>query len=256
MAMNMKLKMNINKRGSYIIESVICMPMFIASIIAMASIILLYSCIEDSSFIMANEMRLSAIEGKFADDKYLASIETNRKIRKAHSQVEHLAITDFGYKVNRLGNDNMIMMSMNMRMGVKNPLNLAAKASYDLSLATRAYVGKEGEIEPLDEDGFLRDDEPVYIFPKSGKKYHNKSCAYMRAAATPVSFSKNIKRKYGTCPVCMSKNAKYGSMVYVFPRYGENYHLPGCEVMNRHYITISRKTAKKRGYEACSKCGG
>lgn len=252
----MKSKMNINKRGSYIVESVICMPIFIVSIIVMASIILLYSCIEDSSFIMANEMRLSSIEGNFVDNQYFVPLKVSRKIKKSHSQVEFLAVTDYGYKIDRFGNDNMIVMSMDMKMRVNNPLNLAAKASYELSLATRAYVGKEGDVEPLDEDGFMRDDEAVYIFPKSGRKYHNKSCTYMRAAATSVSLSKDIKHKYGTCHVCGSKNAKYGSLVYVFPRYGENYHLPGCDVMNRHYITMSRKTAKKRGYEPCSKCGG
>lgn len=250
----MKLKINTNKKGNYILESVIIMPIFIVAIIVMASIILLYTSIENSSFIMAREMRCAAIKGHFFDSNYDLPLLIQKGI--SHKEVKGTIVSEYGYKVHKFSNDNIINLSMIINFDVKNPLRFASKSKYEMAMATRAYVGKEGDIEPLDEDRFTRNDEEVYIFPKSGKKYHNKGCTYMKAAAAPVSLSRTIKRKYGACPICGSKNAALGSLVYVFPSYGENYHLPGCDVMDRQYITISRKIAKKRGYDACSKCGG
>lgn len=254
--MNIKSKINTNKKGSYILESVIVMPIFIISIVVMTSIILLYISIEDSSFIMAREMRYAAIKGYFFDKDFELPLIIKKDIRSNNKMISDVLISEYGYKVDRLTNDEMIILSMIINFDVKNPLKLASKSKYELALATRAYVGKEGDIEPLDEEGFMRNDEEVYIFPKSGKKYHNINCTYMKAAAYPQSLNRTIRKKYGSCPICNSKKAELGSLVYVFPRYGENYHLPGCDVLERHYIIISRKTAEKRGYDQCSKCGG
>lgn len=254
--MKIRLKKITNKKGNYILESAIVMPIFIISIVVMTSIILLYISIENSSFIMAREMRYAAIKGHFFNENVELPFLIKRDMKSHNKMISDILVSEYGYKVNRLSNDEMIILSMIINFDVKNPLRLASKSKYEMALATRTYVGKEGEIEPLDEEGFLKNDEEVYIFPKSGRKYHNINCTYMKAAAHPVSLNRTIKKKYGTCPVCGSKKAKLGSLVYVFPRYGENYHLSGCDVMKRHYIIISKKTAKKRGYGPCSKCGG
>lgn len=254
--MNIKSKININKKGNYILESVIVMPIFIVSIVVMTSLILLYTSIEDSSFIMAREMRYAAIKGHFFDTDIELPLIIKKDMRAHNKMIDDILVSEYGYKVNKLSNDEMIVLSTIINFNIKNPLGLASKSKYELVLATRAYVGKEGDIEPLDEDGFMRNDEEVYIFPRAGRKYHNINCTYMKAAASPVSLNRIIRNKYGTCPFCGSKKAALGSLVYVFPSYGENYHLPGCDVLERHYIIISKKTAKKRGYGPCSKCGG
>lgn len=249
-------KIGINKKGSYVLESVITMPIFIIAIVVMTSIILLYIAIENASFIMANELRFGAIKAHFIDDKYELAYSIKRDIENQNKQIDKFSIEEYGYRVNKFKNDNIIFFKADLRFDIKNPININSRAKYNLGLATRAYVGKEGEIEPLDETGFMENDEAVYIFPKSGVKYHNKNCTYMKTAVTAVSLNKYIKHKYGTCPLCMSKTASIWSLVYIFPQYGDNYHLSGCGVMSRHYITISKNTAKKRGYLPCSKCGG
>jgi hypothetical protein len=100
------------------------------------------------------------------------------------------------------------------------------------------------------------DAEAVYIFPKRGEKYHSKGCTFLRAASTSAALTGSIKRRYRSCPLCHSISAENGALIYYFPSDGEDYHLPGCPSLQRNYIEIDRDTARRRGYTACSKCGG
>lgn len=49
-----------NKRGSYIVEATLILPIFMIAIMVMSSIISAYSCIEDANYISANYLRRSA----------------------------------------------------------------------------------------------------------------------------------------------------------------------------------------------------
>ena len=49
-----------NKRGSYIVEATLILPIFMIAIMVMSSIISAYSCIEDANYISANHLRKSA----------------------------------------------------------------------------------------------------------------------------------------------------------------------------------------------------
>jgi hypothetical protein len=62
----MNLKTLINKKGSYLTEAAIALPVFIIAVIVMNSVILMYACIEDCSFIAASELRRGAAEAVMA----------------------------------------------------------------------------------------------------------------------------------------------------------------------------------------------
>ena len=142
-------------------------------------------------------------------------------------------------------------------MKTNNPLGIKAEADYDLALVTRAYVGRERDEDNMTAEEFADDDaEAVYIFPKRGEKYHSKGCTFLRAASTSAALSGSIRRKYKACPLCHSSKAENGALIYYFPSDGEDYHLPGCASLQRNYIEIDKGTALRRGYTACSKCGG
>ena len=46
-----------NRKGSYIVESAIVLPVFLIAVIVMSSVILMYACIENCNFMTAVEMR-------------------------------------------------------------------------------------------------------------------------------------------------------------------------------------------------------
>ena len=60
----MNLKMRTNKKGSYLVEAAIALPVFIIAVVVMSSVILMYACIEDCAFTAASEMRRGAAEAE------------------------------------------------------------------------------------------------------------------------------------------------------------------------------------------------
>ena len=248
----------IRKRdGSYIVEAAVTLPLFLIAVLVMSSVILMYSCIESCSFKAATELRMGAAEAIFADTGVLIPHRLKTRIRDDHSQVESVRTIDYGFRTSRWGQDELILMTMTMNMKTANPIGIKAKASYDLALVTRAYVGKIRDAEKMTDGEFAGDDAvPVFIFPKRGERYHSKGCGFLTAASTSGALTSSLKRKYKPCPLCGSRRAGAGSLVYYFPAAGESYHLRGCSALQRNYIEMDKKDAIARGYTPCAKCGG
>lgn len=246
-----------NKKGSYLLESAISLPVFIIAVMVMSSVILMYACIEDCTFIAANELRRGAAEAVIADTSVVLPYRIRKEVEDNHSQVHTARLTDAGFRCERWGIDELILVSYRLRLRTNNPLGIKAEADYDLSLATRAYVGRERNESNMSAEEFADEDaEAVYIFPKRGEKYHSKGCTFLRAASTSAALTESIRRKYRACPLCHSSSAVNGALIYYFPSDGEDYHLAGCASLQRNYIEIDKGTARRRGYTACSKCGG
>lgn len=246
-----------NKKGSYLLEAAISLPVFIIAVIIMSSVILMYACIEDCVFMTANELRRSAAEAVIADTSVVLPYRIRKDIEEGHSRVYSARLIDAGLRCERWGIDELLIVGYRLKLRSDNPLGIKAEADYDLSLATRAYVGLERDERSMTAEEFADEDaEAVYIFPKRGEKYHSKGCTFLRAASTSSALSGSIRSKYKSCPLCHSSGAEDGALIYYFPSAGEDYHMPGCASLQRNYIEISRDDALKRGYTACSKCGG
>ena len=253
----MDLRTLTNKKGSYLTEAVIALPIFIIAVIVMSSVILMYACIEDCNFIMANEMRRGAAEAAVADTSIAIPFRIRKEIESKHSQIHSATLTDAGFRTSRWGADELIALTFRVKMSTPNPLGIRAEASYDLSLVTRAYVGRERDGPPMSDGEFSDyDADAVFIFPKRGERYHSKGCGFLKAASRSGALTSSVKRKYKSCPLCRSGKAAEGALIYYFPSAGEDYHLPGCPSLQRNYIEIDKRTAKERGYTACAKCGG
>ena len=254
----MRLKTDIaSKRGSYIVEAAVTLPVFLIAVIVMLSIIMMYAGIEEANYILANEMRREALQANYFDGSMLFASMTGRKIMRQVDEINDLTINNYLYREDYFQIDEAILLNYDIHFHTRNPLGLASDASYELALMTRAYVGKYRDIDPMSDEDLAGDDaEPVYVFPKMGEKYHGKSCTYVRAAYTSGPLSSAIRAQYAPCSVCHSDRAAPGSVVYYFPEYGDSYHRKGCRALSRHYIEMERSVAEERGYTPCSKCGG
>ena len=246
-----------SKRGSYIVEAAITLPLFLIAVLVMSSVILMYACIESSSFAAAGELRRCSAEAIYADTSVMLPYRLKKEIKENSSRVESARVTDFGYRVSRWGQDDLIALTIDMRLRSPNPLGIRASADYDLALVTRAYVGKVRNYPAMSADELSgTDSEPVFIFPKRGEKYHSKGCGFLTAASTSGVLTGSIRAKYRPCPLCGSGRASSGARIYYFPSAGEAYHLSGCSALQRNYVEIDKKDAIERGYTPCSKCGG
>lgn len=252
----MNMRTVINKKGSYILEASISLPIFMIAVVVICSIFLMYQGIEEANFILGTELRRGACEAIYADTGALIPPRIQTRLRDSNSHISDLTIGDYGYRTSRFGQDELIVIKYKMQMTTNSPLNLASKASYDLALVTRAYVGKERELDNMSLEEMMADGTAVYIFPKRGEKYHQQGCSFLTAASRATVLTSELKNKYDACPVCHSRKASIGELVYYFPQDGESYHLPGCATLERNYIELEKRVAVKRGYTACSKCGG
>lgn len=253
----MNLKMRISKKGSYLTEAAISLPVFLIAVIVMSSVILMYACIEDCSFIAANELRRCAAEAVIADTSIAMPYRIKKEITAKHSQIESARLVDSGFRTERWGIDELLIVDLRLHLRTANPLGIRAAADYDLALATRAYVGRERDETSMSAEEFADEDAvAVYIFPSRGERYHSGGCTFLRAACTSAVLSDPIKRKYRSCPLCHSGRAGSGTLIYYFPADGESFHLPGCSSLQRNYIELEKSTAIERGYTPCSKCGG
>lgn len=253
----MYLKRLTSKRGSYLVEAVISLPVFIIALITMCSIILMYACIEDCNFIAANEIRRGAAEAVIADTSIAVPYRVRKEITDKHSRIGSVRMVDSLYRGSRWGVDELIAFDYRLTLRSPNPLGIKAKADYDLALVTRAYTGRERDESNMSADEFMdADSEAVFIFPKRGERYHSEGCGFLKAASRSAALTAAMKRKYRSCPICKSGSAKTGALVYYFPSAGEDYHLPGCVSLQRNYIELDKSTAVERGYTPCQKCGG
>ena len=253
----MFLKNLINRKGSYLVEAVISLPIFIIAMITLSSIILMYACIEDCNFIAANEIRLGAAEAVIADTSIAVPFRVKKEVTGKYKRIESVKLVDSLYRDSKWGTDELIAFDYRLTLNSPNPLGINAKANYDLSLVTRAYTGRERDESNMDAGEFMDDDsEAVFIFPKRGERYHSEGCGFLKAASRSAALTTAIKNKYRSCPLCKSGKAKMGSLIYYFPSAGEDYHLPGCASLQRNYIELDKSTAIERGYTPCSKCGG
>jgi hypothetical protein len=246
-----------SKNGSYIVEAAITLPVFLIAVMVMSSVILMYACIENCSFTAAGELRRSSAEAVYADTSVMLPYRLKKEIKENNSQIDSARVTDFGYRVSRWGQDELIALKVNMSLRTSNPLGIKARADYDLALVTRAYVGKIRDNPAMSADEMSgASAEPVYIFPKRGEKYHSAGCGFLTAASTSGVLTRSIKAKYKPCPLCGSGKAPSGARIYYFPSAGEDYHLSGCSALQRNYVEIDKRDALERGYTPCSKCGG
>lgn len=245
------------RRGSYIVEAAIVLPFFLIAVIVMNSVILMYACIESCNFAAACEMRRSSAEASVSDTSVLLPYRLKQEISSEHSQIHSTRVTDYGYRVSRWGQDELIVLTMDLDLRTANPIGLKAQADYDLSLVTRAYVGRIRNNPAMSADEMAGgSSEPVFIFPKRGEKYHSAGCGFLTAASTSGVLTSSIRSQYRSCPLCRSGKAENGSRIYYFPAAGEDFHLSGCPSLQRNYIEIDKKDAIERGYTPCSKCGG
>lgn len=253
----MFLRIPTNKKGNYLAEAAVSLPVFIIAVMVMSSVILMYACIEDCNFIMANELRRGAAECAVADTSVAIPYRVKKEISEGHSQIQSARLTDAGIRTERWGVDELIAVRYRLTLGTANPLGIKAKAHYDLSLVTRAYVGRERDERSMSPGEFMDDGSvPVFIFPKRGEKYHADGCGFLKAASRPATLNGSIRKRYRSCPLCRSGKAGNGTLIYYFPSAGEDYHLPGCPSLQRNFIETDRQTAIERGYTPCSKCGG
>lgn len=246
------------KKGSYIVEAVIVVPIFIMAVVMLMSIVPIVATCENVNFAAADEIHLECMKTAFRKNPAALPVAVKHRIYQENEKINSCKIRRYGYLYRAKGIDDLITLQLRVNFKEKNPLGLFSSVDYDGRITARAFTGTLQKQPPAERSEFEEEKEShiVYIFPEWGKRYHSQGCTYVRSNCQMAYLSQDTKKKYSPCRLCGAKSAQVGSPVFCFRSSGEVYHLSGCRTIDKYYIEIEKEDAEGKGYTPCSKCGG
>ena len=182
------------RRGSYVVEAAIVLPIFMVAMIVLSAIVLFYASVEDANYIMVTELRKGAIEAIGTKTQPLLPITIKERISDNHPIVKSQRVKEYGFRKTQDEMDELIYIKLELYFKSNNPMGFLSEARYDASLMTRAYVGLQREEDPMSDAEFRNElADGVYVFPQDGKRYHNKTCSYVHAESKVVLLTDELR---------------------------------------------------------------
>lgn len=242
-----------NKKGMYIVEASIIMPLFICGMVMLISIIPIVSACENIVFAVSDELRLDAVKAAFSEEEITFPAVLTSRVISENNGISMFSINKYGRDISLSDIDDLIQVKFTARFkrsGILIPVN---SISFHGNVVTRAFTGSYHKVGG---DGF--DDRTVYVFPEDGRRYHSRGCRYLEAHCHLTILTDELKNRYHACPLCGAAGAHIGGTVICFERAGEAYHMPSCRQVQRekYYTETTRSSAERAGYTPCSVCGG
>lgn len=242
------------KRGSMIVEAAIVLPIYVIAVVTLCWLV--KACFLET-----------AVFNTVCDQVHQASVSVTKsagisgKIRSAlddsgveGSEYRHKGIAR-GIPVEGFGGFEKLRYSYDTRIRVPVPFVKEIKLENEVLYHAWTGYSPGGPVFPfsrMESDG---DGSPVIVFPRTGGRYHDKSCRYVNACPSTVTLTSSVRRKYDRCRLCTEGNEADGQTVYIF-KYGGSYHESDCSAVDRFTMTMDTGDAEKKGYTPCSICGG
>lgn len=238
------------RRGSYIVEASIVIPLFIIAVMTLIGILPIIRSCESITYSACEELRLEMAKAAFRSNPAALPVAAEYRMRKEDPEHASVWITGYRYLYNANQTEDLIGLKIRTSYQKGNVLGIYGNVRFRLHIIGRAYTGAYyhgGETGA--------GEETVYIFPNRGYSYHNAGCTFVRNGARQVYLTDDIRRHYRTCPNCRAKDAGIGAPVFLF-HYGEAYHTAECSAVEHICRQVKRSEAIRDGYTPCSKCGG
>lgn len=242
------------KKGSYLVEAAIIMPIFILAVLMMISAVPALSTAENVAFSMSDELYLESAKMPFSGDAATMKLRMKNRMKEENPKLSAFEITTCKYRYRKKSIDDLLTVKYGFSYDGNDLQRIFQSAEFTGSLTVRAFTGTIHKSAP--EAVETEDDKIVYVFPQWGMRYHRKNCTYVMGSCQMVYLTEQIQKQYKSCRLCHASSAQIGSPVFCFVKYGEAYHVAGCSTVKRYYITMGQHKAEGQGYSPCSKCGG
>lgn len=244
--------------GSIIIEAAIILPLFILAMLSLATLIRMVDVEESLMNAYAKEAACIA-KHAYADTASPIDRDIARRIKNAGcGPAKNICLENFNFFYQDRGIDGLISGDLCCDILIPLPLNFIRTSEFQERLLYRAFIGAECYgpslgFECMEEK---QESDIVYVFPKAGKRFHDRDCSYIAVCPTEATLSKRIKREFSPCKICRPEILPFGSKVYCFYRTGKAYHRGSCPLVDRYVIPMEKSDAIAKGYSPCQKCKG
>jgi hypothetical protein len=246
-----------SKKGSFTVEAAIFLPFFIVAVLTISYLLKLIAIQENVFHSLSDEIRTVAAEAEIVPYPYFFEHDLLARIgQENEGELKNLRVSGFFYRID-LGNySDLIKLELKYDLGVRLPNTVISLIPASDVIVCRAFVGADNSSSPLSiEDIEARKESClVWIFPKSGTKYHQESCTYVSSYPTEQALTDSMRSKYDPCKICNPKNLSNGSLVYCFQT-GAVYHQGECSLVDKYVIAVEKDDAESKGYTPCLKCG-
>lgn len=243
----------VTKKGSYLVEAAITVPIFILAVLMLISVVPVLSTGENMVYSMVDEIRLDTVRAAFKKNPYVLPLKIQERIVLENKRVKQIPDIDSRYLYTKKQIQDLISVSYRIKCEGNNPTGIFEQAEFKGKITARAFTGALHQKAPVTPESQSR---TVYIFPEWGMRYHGLTCTYIKGSCQLVYLSGETKKDYAPCTICNASSAQIGSQVFCFSKYGEVYHLASCRQVNRYYVQTDLNQAESQGYYPCSKCGG
>jgi hypothetical protein len=247
------------------VEAAIVLPIFLLAVFALASLIRMTAVEENIGNALVDETRLLAAEAKvpIRAAAYQTDL-TDRIMDENFSEIQSAKLSPFLYRipyvdpVNGRTYDNLIGASVDYVYDISIPMLPIPMQTGSTTVLTRAFVGSELKGSPMSFDEMEKNDSSkmVWVFPRSGTKYHASSCRFVANEPRETILTSSVRHGFSPCKICKPNELRNGALVYCFPTSGKAYHTGKCTQVEKYVIELSENEAKRNGYGACGVCGG
>jgi hypothetical protein len=247
------------RRGSFTLEAAIFLPIFIISVLTIAYLIKLIAVQENAFHALADETRKAAAEAVLSHYPPFFRGDVKARVEEENGgELENLRVARFDYRYGLGEYTEQIRVTIDYDIGVKLPAALIGAIPVSDTILCRAFVGANNADVPMSNEEMEEEktSRTVWIFPRSGTKYHGENCSYIAVHPQELILSESVRRRYDPCKLCDPGSLPAGSVVYGFRSAGKAFHRGDCSSVDRYVVPIELEEAEARGYTPCAKCGG
>ena len=254
------MKRNTDKRkGFYTVEAAIFLPLVILTVLSLGYFMKVEAAWEGCVHCATDESTYYA--SRCYDEILPHSNEKAQIINRvngSYPSLNYIRISGYNRNYSDLRRDHITSYNLEAGMYLSLPIGFSRQFRYGTAIKYRAFTGLKNDGSGMGSAGLESNgiENPVWIFPEYGEKYHKENCTFVRATVTARILNADVRKKYSSCELCDSEQCETGSIVYCF--FGEDtaYHRGTCPSIIRRPVEVDITDAEERGFEPCSKCGG
>ena len=131
------------KRGSYIVEAALSMPVLILCITAIALIINIIAICENIGFSSAEQMHKICSSAYIAETgEFSHGIAVQKAVASDNPKLRSFTVTGFRYRYTKQGVDDLIGLQTKSSFTVANPIGINGNIIFTQRILARAFTGK------------------------------------------------------------------------------------------------------------------
>ena len=214
MVRSMNLKKHIrNRKGSYIVEAALTLPVFVVCVTALALIVNIIAICENICFAAAEELHEISLASYWEQTETVIPVYDfiiEARVYEENPRLTKFKVTNLDYLYSDGNIDDLIGIDTVSVFTVDNPLGIFGRIEFSQGLLTRGFTGSLQESRPLSESEF-KDNQAgkvVWIFPKYGIRYHRPDCRYVKQDYEGEEYKLEMQQEdagrkgYTPCLVC------------------------------------------------------